>query len=115
MTRKGTSSGSVTSERGCEYWQQGVALRLINTLLRIQNTGFLINLLTCPHGILEPAAIASSTRVPIVGCGAAAFSADQRASLGTQKMLAARYSSGTSPKAKTTGESPPESSACAAR
>src|SRR5450759_2867575 len=42
------------------------------------------------------AVIASSTRVPIVGCGALAFRCDQRASFGTQKMLAARYSSGSS-------------------
>ena len=42
------------------------------------------------------AAIASSTSVPIVGCGACAFRCCQRASCGTQKMLAARYSSGSS-------------------
>ena len=39
------------------------------------------------------AAIASSTSVPMVGCGALAFRCGQRASFGTQKMLAARYSS----------------------
>ncbi len=33
MTRKPTANTNVGSERGCEYWQQGVALRLINTLL----------------------------------------------------------------------------------
>ena len=32
----------------------------------------------------------------MVGCGAFAFRCDQRASFGTQKMLAARYSSGSS-------------------
>src|SRR5436190_10623761 len=40
--------------------------------------------------------MASSTSVPIVGCGAFAFRCVQRASFGTQKMLAARYSSGSS-------------------
>eukprot|EP00029_Vermamoeba_vermiformis_P012537 TRINITY_DN737_c0_g2_i3.p1 TRINITY_DN737_c0_g2~~TRINITY_DN737_c0_g2_i3.p1 ORF type:complete len:1073 (+),score=499.21 TRINITY_DN737_c0_g2_i3:765-3983(+) len=33
MTRKPGASANVTSERGCEYWQHGAALRLINTLL----------------------------------------------------------------------------------
>ena len=42
------------------------------------------------------AAIASSTSVPMVGCGALAFRNCQRASFGTQKMLAARYSSRSS-------------------
>jgi hypothetical protein len=42
------------------------------------------------------AAIASSTSVPMVGCGALAFRCCQRASFGTQKMLAARYSSRSS-------------------
>ena len=40
--------------------------------------------------------LASSTTVPMVGCGALAFRCPQRASFGTQKMLAARYSSGSS-------------------
>src|SRR5438132_909396 len=56
------------------------------------------------------ALIASSTRVPMPGCGALAFRCIQRASFGTQKMLAARYSSGSS------GLAPcafwPSSSAC---
>ena len=34
--------------------------------------------------------------VPMVGCGALAFRCAQRASLGTQKMFSARYSSGSS-------------------
>src|SRR5437870_8481540 len=42
------------------------------------------------------ALMASSTNVPMVGCGALALRCDQRASLGTQKMLAARYSSWSS-------------------
>src|SRR4029077_18631354 len=42
------------------------------------------------------ALIASSTSVPMVGCGALAFRCCQRASGGTQKMLTARYSSGSS-------------------
>ena len=42
------------------------------------------------------AVMASSTSVPMVGCGALALRCDQRASFGTQKMLAARYSSGSS-------------------
>jgi hypothetical protein len=33
MTRKPSAQSSVTSDRGCEYWQHGVVLRLINTLL----------------------------------------------------------------------------------
>ncbi len=41
-------------------------------------------------------AIASSTSWPIVGCRACAFRCAQRASGGTQKMLWARYSSGSS-------------------
>ena len=40
--------------------------------------------------------MASSTMVPMVGCGALAFRCSQRASFGTQKMLTARYSSGSS-------------------
>ncbi len=42
------------------------------------------------------ALIASSTSVPMVGCGALALRCGQRASFGTQKMLEARYSSGSS-------------------
>jgi hypothetical protein len=42
------------------------------------------------------AVIASSTSLPMVGWGALAFRWDHRASFGTQKMLAARYSSGSS-------------------
>src|SRR5437773_7581042 len=42
------------------------------------------------------ALIASSTSVPMVGCGALALKCSQRASFGTQKMLSARYSSGSS-------------------
>src|SRR5213593_2781335 len=42
------------------------------------------------------AAMALSTICPISGCGALAFRWAHRASLGTQKMLAARYSSGSS-------------------
>jgi hypothetical protein len=42
------------------------------------------------------AVMASSTTVPIFGWGALALRCSQRASLGTQKMLAARYSSGSS-------------------
>ena len=42
------------------------------------------------------ALMASSTSVPMVGCGALAFRCVHRASLGTQKMLAALYSSGSS-------------------
>ena len=41
-------------------------------------------------------AIASSTSWPTVGCFAWAFTCTQRASGGTQKMLSARYSSGSS-------------------
>src|SRR5438105_613910 len=56
------------------------------------------------------APIASSTRLPMLGWGAFAFRCGQRASFGTQKMLAARYSSGSS------GLAPcafwPSSSAC---
>src|SRR5882724_2739401 len=40
--------------------------------------------------------MASSTSVPMVGCGALALRCVQRASFGTQKTLAARYSSGSS-------------------
>ena len=40
--------------------------------------------------------MASSTILPMVGCGALSWRTDQRASLGTQKMLSARYSSGSS-------------------
>ena len=39
------------------------------------------------------ATMASSTSLPMVGCLALALKVDQRASLGTQKMLTARYSS----------------------
>jgi hypothetical protein len=39
------------------------------------------------------AAIASSISLPMVGCFALPCRCDQRASLGTQKMLSARYSS----------------------
>src|SRR5882724_498481 len=42
------------------------------------------------------AVIASSTIVPMVGCGALALRCDHRASFGTQKILTARYSSGSS-------------------
>src|SRR3989338_6773685 len=42
------------------------------------------------------ALMASSTSVPMVGCGALALRCCQRASFGTQKMLAARYSSWSS-------------------
>ena len=42
------------------------------------------------------AAIASSTSLPMVGCGALAWRTDQRPSFGTQKMFSARYSSGSS-------------------
>src|SRR5256885_6545597 len=48
------------------------------------------------HDALPISAIASSTSWPIVGCLAWALRCDQRDSGGTQKMLCARYSSGSS-------------------
>jgi hypothetical protein len=42
------------------------------------------------------ASIASSTSLPMAGWRALACKLDQRASCGTQKMLTARYSSGSS-------------------
>ena len=60
------------------------------------------------------ASMASSTVRPMVGWGACALRWDQRASRGTQKMLAALYSSGSSGSAPSPAAAAAASSACLA-